>query len=807
MKIKFLPLDFDAISVDGQGYIKIFGKTNEGKSCCIIDRAINFFYVLAKNPDGLLGKVKGISGVNEAEIVSKNYLEKSVKALKIYCEYNYMEDITREIKGIVNEIETRERDINQITRYIIEKDIKPLVWYEITGTSIDDSPLFRNLTNSLDTDVIIRLEKSVELEKQLDFEPRVLAFDIEVEEFEIGRGRILMISLVSDNFRKVLTWRRTKVARDYVEFCKDEKEMLKKFMQCIKIVGPDIITGYFSDGFDLPYLKARAELNGVDLQLGTAKSKVQLSRGRPINAKIDGLVHIDLLKFVETIYSQYMQSETLSLNDVAQELLGEGKLNVNHNKQIHEYKEEEWEQFFEYNLHDSVLTFKLFHKLWHDIQEFTRIIQEPLFTITRQSMSSLVESYILHNLNRFNEISERKPIHDEIQKRRDREKYEGAFVLQPTAALYENIAIFDFTSMYASIIVSFNFSLPTLRKEKYDNFEVDLGKPGKVYFSKAQGFIPKLLEEIIKLRKRYKKELREQPNPITKARSNAFKLLANAYYGYQGFFGARYYCPEAAASTAALARKFIKEAIERAKEGGYEVIYADTDSIALLFGKRKKQETLDFLKKLNSELPGIMELELEDFYRRGIWVTKRTGEFGAKKKYALVNWEGKLKIRGFETVRRDWCILAKEVQSKVLQSILGEGNADNALDYVKKIIENIKKKDVKKEKLIIRTQLKKSLETYDAIGPHVLIAKKMLEKGIPVRAGSLIEYIIAESQGKKGPIRDKAKLPEEMQDKEYDSDYYIRHQILPAVENIFSVFGISEDEILLSEQKKLGSFW
>ncbi|MEK6853012.1 MAG: DNA polymerase domain-containing protein, partial [Nanoarchaeota archaeon] len=100
-----------------------------------------------------------------------------------------------------------------------------------------------------------------------------------------------------------------------------------------------------------------------------------------------------------------------------------------------------------------------------------------------------------------------------------------------------------------------------------------------------------------------------------------------------------------------------------------------------------------------------------------------------------------------------------------------------------------------------------SLETYDAIGPHVLIAKKMLEKGIPVRAGSLIEYIIAESQGKKGPIRDKAKLPEEMQDKEYDSDYYIRHQILPAVENIFSVFGISEDEILLSEQKKLGSFW
>ena len=49
-----------------------------------------------------------------------------------------------------------------------------------------------------------------------------------------------------------------------------------------------------------------------------------------------------------------------------------------------------------------------------------------------------------------------------------------------------------------------------------------------------------------------------------------------------------------------------------------------------------------------------MELELEDFYKRGIWVTKRSGELGAKKKYALIDYKEKLKIRGFETVRRDW---------------------------------------------------------------------------------------------------------------------------------------------------------
>ena len=80
------------------------------------------------------------------------------------------------------------------------------------------------------------------------------------------------------------------------------------------------------------------------------------------------------------------------------------------------------------------------------------------------------------------------------------------------------------------------------------------------------------------------------------------------------------------------------------------------------------------MEKLNSELPGIMELELEDFYKRGLWVTKRTGEFGAKKKYALMDEKGKLKIRGFETVRRDWCNLTRKLQNNVIKQILKDGN-------------------------------------------------------------------------------------------------------------------------------------
>ncbi len=802
MKLNFIPLDYDIATLSGKSYIRMFGKTEEGKSCCIVDEAINFFYVLAEETERLLEKVRKITGIKGVEIIEKKYLEKPVRAIKIYCEHNRMQDISDEIKTLAD-AETRERDINQITRYIIERKIKPLTWYEIQGELLEKTEL-SGLAFALDADFTIKLEKATETEKQEDFEPRVLAFDIEAEEFEIGKGKILMISLVSENFRKVLTWKKTSVKAEKqieVEFVKDEKELIEKFAGYINNMKPDIITGYFSDGFDLPYIRERAEKNRVDLRLGIANSKILFSKGRPISAAIKGLVHIDLLKFIETVYSQYLQSETLGLDDVAKELLGEGKKKHEH-KKMHEMLEDDWHQYFEYNLHDSVLTYGLFQKLWPDMVEFTKMVREPLFAATRQSMSGLVESYIIHNLDRFNEIAEKKPINEEIARRREREKYEGAFVLQPTAALYEDLAIFDFTSMYASIIVSFNLSRPTLTEKSPNSLEVDLGKAGKVYFLKKRGFIARLLEEIIKLRKKYKEELKKNLDPIKKARSNAFKLLANAYYGYQGFFGARYYCPEAAASTAALARKFIKDTIDKFENAGYKVVYADTDSVALLLNEKTKQETLEFLKGLNSQLPGIMELELEDFYKRGIWVTKRTGEFGAKKKYALINYEGKLKIRGFETVRRDWCNLAREVQNKVLAMILESGKHESALKYVKDVIKKLKERRIDKKELTIRTQLKKPLSEYMSEGPHVAIAKRMLKAGIPVNVGMLIEYYVA--QGKEARIRDKARLPEEKG--EYDVDYYIKHQILPAVGNIFEIFGYTEKDISEVEQKKLEQF-
>ena len=817
MKLNFIPIDYDYFDFEGRNYAKIIGRDEKGKRICVIDSCDVYFWAILKDKinDKQIQKLKekiekiklDIKGrktkVEKVELHNKKFLGKDVKALKVFAtNYKDLHDIADQMG--MDEIEKRRGyDLGFISHYIIQKNIIPLNWYEIEGSVLNNSQEFGGIDSALDVDLCIKLDYTKEISKK-DFMPRVLAFDIETDEFRIGKGKILMISLISDKLKKVITWKKTKEKLDFVEYVKDEAELLEKFTEYVKKVSPDFLVGYFSDGFDMPYLKARAEEHNVKLSIGLDGSQPIFHRGAVLTCKVDGIVHIDLLKFVDTAYSQYMQSETLSLNDVAKEFLGDTKKEFEF-KPTSEMSESDWKTYFEYNLHDSILTYKLFFKFWPDLMEFSRVMQEPTFDISRNGMSKNVEAYILHNLEKFNEIPEKRPTSEEIGKRRMREKYEGAFVFQPTPGLFEDIVFFDFTSYWPSIIVTFNLSASTLlEKKEKDSLEVDIGKE-KLYFSKKPGFFSELLRETILLRKKYKQELKKEEDAVTRARSNAFKLLANASYGYQGFFGARYYCPEASAATTAISRDFIKNMIEQIDNSGFKTIYSDTDSIAFLRNKKSKKETFEMLEELNKKLPGIMELELEDFYKRGIWVTKRTGEFGAKKKYALISEDGKLKIRGFETVRRDWCDLAREMQNKILRMILEDGNDKRAMDYAKEIAEKIKNRKIDRKEMLVRTQLKKPISEYKSVTPHVIAARKMEEMHIPIDEGAMIEYFIAETPGKKKLVRDRVKLA--IEEGEYDIEYYLKHQILPAVENIFQIFKVDINSILdEKKQKTLGDF-
>jgi len=108
------------------------------------------------------------------------------------------------------------------------------------------------------------------------------------------------------------------------------------------------------------------------------------------------------------------------------------------------------------------------------------------------------------------------------------------------------------------------------------------------------------------------------------------------------------------------------------------------------------------------------------------------------------------------------------------------------------------------EDMIMRTKLKKPIDSYASEGPHVAAAKRMRDKGLLVGTGTMIEYVVS---GKGTRIRDKVKLPQEIEDNDYDSEYYINNQVLPAVEKILEVLGYTKEEILHGKtQTTLGSF-
>ncbi|MCK4996863.1 ribonuclease H-like domain-containing protein [Candidatus Pacearchaeota archaeon] len=818
MRFNFIPIDFDYFDFEGENYVQLVGRNEEGEKICVIDSyESNFWVILKENADaeGIAAKIvkakiikpSRTTVVLKTEIYDKKFLGKDVKAIKIFItNHKDAHDIASEI-GDIDEIwKRREYDIPIITKYIKEKKVQPLMWHDVEARELTDED-FNGINKKINLDKCYIAESIFLTEKELEFTPKILAYDIETSEREIGKGEISMVSLFGDNIRKVLTWKECESAGNYVEFFEDEKTMLKEFSKQVREANADILTGYFSDGFDLPYIKSRCDKYKMKLDLGTNGKNPSFNKGRIPSGKISGTVHVDLYRFINSVFSQYLQSETLSLDEVAKELIGETKEEFDFSK-LSNMSDSDWGKFMSYNLQDSKVTHKLALKIWTDIFEFCKIIKEPLFDITRDSMATHVENHILHNLDRFNEVAEKRPGYSELQERKMKGKFGGALVREPKPGFYENIVMFDFTSMHASIIVSFNISRATLHEEEsedvYESPEFDLDNiPTKVYFDKKQGFFATLLSEVVDKRKKFKKEYAANKNAMTKARSNAYKLLANATFGYQGFFGARYYSREAAAATLAFVRKFTTDTIATIEDAGFEIVYSDTDSIAFLQNEKSVDDIMKFLKELNDKLPGIMELDLEDFYKRGLFVAKRSAtkggaREGAKKKYALMDSKDKIKIRGFETVRRDWCKLTRRLQSEMLEKILREGNEKAALILAKDVISKLKKREIDKNDLLIKTQLRRPLNEYTSQGPHVIAAKKIGETGIPIQVGMVIEYYIGEAKGKL--VRDKVMLPNE--NVKYDINYYLNSQILPAIENIFDVFGVDIQGIVDGETQK-----
>jgi len=212
---------------------------------------------------------------------------------------------------------------------------------------------------------------------------------------------------------------------------------------------------------------------------------------------------------------------------------------------------------------------------------------------------------------------------------------------------------------------------------------------------------------------------------------------------------------------------------------------------------------------ITSYLPPPMELVFEAFARRGIFL--------AKKRYALwvfervgKEWRDRIKVRGMETVRRDWCEMTSKTLNRCLELLLKEGLVDDAVEHVRGIIDRMQRLDLKKDRemlddLTLTRRYTKSVSAYKSKQPHIQLVEKMRQRGGRVPGiGERVPFVIVRGDNRKALFVDRAEDPEFAVEREMqiDTDYYIEKQLLPPVLRIFESFDIKREQLVRDRRQR-----
>ena len=771
-RLGIFPFDVDYTVVDGEPIVRIFGLTDKGDRRIIYDQSFEPYAYLEAAPGAVREFTAGLSFVKSITEVTKIRLGNQIKLSKVVT--RLPEDVP---KLRSPDFKTYETDIPFYKRYLLDKGFCAANKLEL---EVDGDNLSR----------IVTVKEGVAPIKSMAFDIETLSKQARPDS---RTDPIIAISVANYAEKRCFTW--LDASGENIVRVADEKELLKAFAKFVSDNGVFAIVGYNSDSFDLPFIKERSEVLGVNLSFSgfEIKSKGKIRKISEIN----GTVHIDILNFIRNLYAAYnLKTEVFTLNEVAHEVLGERK------------DEFDWDdvqkvtsdpalatKLCTYCIKDSYLTFRLYEKFKNLLFELARYTGQLIGDVSRMTTGSVVEHVLMKHAAEVNEVIPNRPSEFEVGERIRHENV-GAFVFQPAPGLYHNLAVVDFRSLYPSIIISHNVCPSTIVK--------DSAQPKFLGRETRFGFIPSALDRVVKVRVDSKEKLKLDPkNEILNARVTVLKLITNGFYGYLGYYNSRWYCFECAGAVTALGRQYVHQVIEMAKNSGFEVVYADTDS-AFVSSSDVETSSKRLVDSINSTLPSPMELELQGIYKSAIFVSTKSSERGAKKKYAMSDYADHLTIKGFQSVRRDWAAIARETQRKVLEFILINNDIQSAVSLVKDTIKELRGGAVDLDRLVIFTRLRKDISSYQQMNRHVSAASR---SGVHFSSGDTIKYII--SKGKPGDsISDKAVIFEiaKHSNIKYDPDYYINQQLLPSVTSIFSAVGKSTEELSEKRNNTLTGF-
>ena len=475
-------------------------------------------------------------------------------------------------------------------------------------------------------------EKYPEDQIQFDIKKiRLVTIDIEVAaesgfpDVENVAEEMLLISLQDYATKKVTTFgSRPFVNKDpnvnYI-YCQNETILLSSFLAYWRKNLPEVITGWNSQMYDIPYLAGRinrilGEKSMKDLSPWglVSQGEIYISGRKNITYDIGGVTQLDYLDLYKRF--TYTNQESYRLDYIANYELGEKKLH-NEYDTFREFYTKDWDKFVRYNIKDVQLVDRMEDKLKLIELAVTMALDAKVNFIDIHYQVRMWDTIIYNYLKKQNIVIPPK------KRTSKSEKYAGAYVKEPKPGKYDWVVSFDLNSLYPHLIMQYNISPETLKDDKHPTATVDrilqeeidfqlykdsaVCANGAMYRTDIRGFLPEIMEKIYTERTVYKKKMlaAKQKYEDTKdpklvkdiATFNniqmARKIQLNSAYGAIGNEYFRYYKlenAEAITLSGQVSIRWIEDRMNnylnkilKTKDEDY-VIAVDTDSIYLHLG-------------------------------------------------------------------------------------------------------------------------------------------------------------------------------------------------------------------------------
>ena len=620
-----------------------------------------------------------------------------------------------------------------------------------TATGLDGKPLWKvsvekpedlweikknypMLTYEADLQYVDQVLISMYPDKMPVFKPRIWYFDLEWDP-EDDFTTVMAVDDTHHPHPVVFAWKddgpeyeKKWIDREdgyELHLYSNEQDMHEGFLSHMEWCDPDMLVAHAIMWADLPHLMRRLDnpnrlspLNQIikpPRNVGSYKTTRQPIRGRLC---FDTSAPWGDGSGFEGVWQKSGKGQMPSrkLDWIAKELGFGGKLtNDVPEMTVFNGWYEHFDHFVDYCLRDTTLLRKCDEKL-HCID----------FHLALQQLCG-VAFFSTHNVSRYFRglIARRTDLKAPSSFIQEREPLQAAWVKPAIPGRHEDVALLDFASLYPNIILSNNLCWTTKRDGPGENI-LSLGN-GTFWDQSEQGLLPSVVEEMLMVRKEYKRMMKAAKTDDERLAYNmlqaATKVAVNAIYGMCGSkrVGGMWSDYDIARSITYKGREAISMLVSESEKLGYKALAGHTDSVYVTVPEEKTQWLAEHLTDIshNQLKMKFLDVEWEAFFP--YWTTTGTNKNFGIKSYPPEE-AGQMKITGFEAKAANAAPITKEMQLEAFKIISTGGSEQDVFDKLRPKIKTIHKQEIDVKEITTRTRIAKAFDEYQQPGNGVRAA-------------------------------------------------------------------------------------